>query len=1058
MRNFQDLPIKRKLTWIIMLASVVALFLACAAFVSYEVLAQRRTMVRTLFSLADVIGANAYSSLLFNDQKTAGEILSSLNTDPHVVGACIYDKNGRPFARYARDGDTAKPVPPPVEPDGHRFTSDSLLLFHTIVVEHRHMGTVFIQSDLQELYIRLRLYTAIVLAVLFVSALVVFFLSTKLQRVISNPILQLERTASAVASEKNYSVRASKQGEDELGRLIDRFNEMLEQIQQRDVALEEARDELEKRVAGRTSELQQEIVERKRAERALFQSQALYRLMALSASDLLYSYRPDNGKLDWFGRIDKLLGYNDLEFPRSREAWEGRIHPEDSERVKSVYRKSYDTGEVFLVEYRVQRKDGSWLYWADRGRPIYDDEDGKNVIKFVGACTDITARKRAERELIGAKEAAEAANRAKSEFLANMSHEIRTPMNGIIGMTGLLLDTHLTPEQRDFGETIRTSAESLLTIINEILDFSKIESGKLTFETLDFHLRELVESTQDLLAEQVRSKDIELVCWLPAELPRRLRGDPGRLRQVLLNLLGNAVKFTERGEVLLQIEKVDESESEITLRFLIQDTGLGISPEVQQTLFQPFIQADSSTTRKYGGTGLGLAISRHLVEMMRGSIGVESAVGRGSTFWFTVTVQKQPRDGTALVPREDLFAQQRILVVDDNQTNRKVLQHYLRSWRLNSECVSSGSEALRALRQAATEGKPFDLVITDLRMPEMDGLMLTRAIRADPDIPRPKVILATSVARHLSDAEAREYGVDECLIKPLKQSQLYNGLIHVLTGQKAARSVEGEELLSTLEQAAPPKHLRVLVAEDNSINQKVALQQLRRLGYTADVVANGLEVLATLEQIPYDVILMDCQMPEMDGYEATRRIRQGEREKRLPPLRIVAMTANAMEGDREKCLDAGMNDFITKPVRVEELEAVLEHSALVLLPSPSLPEMPQPYATVNLNSLERLRELRTPGQPDPVAEIIGLFIEQTPPYLQALKTACEEKNAEGLKDTAHTLKGSCGNLGAEQMAAWCKELELIARQGTLSSAKRLVAQLQQEFIAVKKILDAECSR
>src|SRR5437016_1733564 len=685
MRKFQDQPIKRKLTWIIMLASVVALFLACAAFVSYEVLAQRRTMVRTLFSLADVIGANAYSSLLFNDQKTAGEILSSLNTDAHVVGACIYDKNGRPFARYARDGDTAKSVPPPVGPDGHRFTSDSLLLFHAIVVEDRHMGTVFIQSDLQELYIRLRLYTAIVLAVLFVSALVVFFLSTKLQRVISNPILQLERTASAVAGEKNYSVRASKQGEDELGRLIDRFNEMLEQIQQRDAALQEARDELEKRVAGRTFELQQEIVERKRAERALFQSQALYRLMALSASDLLYSYRPDNGKVDWFGRIDKLLGYSDLEFARSREAWEGRIHPDDSERVKSVYRKSYDTGEVFLVEYRVQRKDGSWLYWADRGRPIYDDEDGKNVIKFVGACTDITARKRAERELITAKEAAEAANRAKSEFLANMSHEIRTPMNGIIGMTGLLLDTHLTPEQLDFGETIRASAESLLTIINEILDFSKIESGKLTFETLDFHLRELVESTQDLLAEQVRSKDIELVCCLPSEIPKRLRGDPGRLRQVLLNLLGNAVKFTEKGEVFLQVEKVSESPQDVTVRFTINDTGIGIAPQVQRRLFQPFTQADSSTTRKYGGTGLGLAISKQIVDLMHAQIGVESDPGKGSTFWFTALLEKQPAAGMSVPPGESLFAGVRVLVVDDNPTNRKVLLLYLRAWYHDDE-------------------------------------------------------------------------------------------------------------------------------------------------------------------------------------------------------------------------------------------------------------------------------------------------------------------------------------------------------------------------------------
>ena len=343
-------------------------------------------------------------------------------------------------------------------------------------------------------------------------------------------------------------------------------------------------------------------------------------------------------------------------------------------------------------------------------------------------------------------------------------------------------------------------------------------------------------------------------------------------------------------------------------------------------------------------------------------------------------------------------------------------------------------------------------------MPEMDGLMLARAVKADAQIPRSKIILATSLGRHLTDAEAREYGVDESLVKPLKQSHLYDALIRVLTGQKAPGSVEGQSIGSGAGPAAPPGHLRVLVAEDNAVNQKVALQQLQRLGYSADVAASGLEVLATLDRIPYDVILMDCQMPEMDGYEATRRIRQREKENFLPPLRIVAMTANAMEGDREKCLAAGMDDFITKPVRIEELEAVLEQSALIRLPPAPMPEPPRPCATVNPNTLERLRELRTPGRPDPLAEIIDLFLEHAPAYLLSLKSSCEEKNAEGLKKTAHTLKGSCGNLGVDQMASWCKELELMARQGTLSSAKRLVAQLEQEFVAVKKVLEIERSR
>ncbi len=1056
MRIFKHAPIKRKLIGINLLTSSVALALACVAIVLHDRVTFREAMVRDLSTQADIVAANVAGALKFADAKSAEETLAQLTGKPNIIAACVYTPGGRPLGAYHRQLKKEAFHPPPMRYDGVQLEQGTLAVFRKVVFRNETIGAVYIESDLKELPARMRRYAGIVIVVMIGAGLVAFLIASRLQRVISQPILHLSRTAHAVAEEKNYSLRAVKQSEDELGRLIDGFNAMLMQIQQRDAALREARDELEKRVEERTRELQQEIAERKRAERALFRSEQLYRLMALNASDLLYVFRPDDGKIDWYGQIDKLLGYSEGEWPRTREAWERNIHAEDCSRVKSAYTRAHDTGGFFYVEYRIRRKDGAWLYWADRGRTVFDDDNGKSLIKFVGACTDITERKRAEAELIHAKEAAEAANRAKGEFLANMSHEVRTPMNGIIGMTGLLLDTHLAPEQRDFAETIRASAESLLTIINEILDFSKIEAGKLTFETMDFHLREVVESTLDLLAETARSKDIELVCWLPVEIPKRLRGDPGRLRQVLLNLLENAVKFTEKGEVFLQVEKVSESPQAVELRFTINDTGIGIAPQVQSRLFQPFTQADSSTTRKHGGTGLGLAISKQIVELMRGRIGVDSEPGKGSSFWFTALLEKQPSGGMSVAPGEGLFAGVRVLVVDDNPTNRKVLHHYLRSWHLENEDAESGADALRRRREAAAAGQPFRFVITDLRMPEMDGLMLARAIRADPQVPPVKVVLATSLGKRLSDQEMRECAIAECLFKPLKQAQLFHCLATLVTDQRTPSVREADRSPNA---AAPAQRrpLRVLVAEDNAVNQKVALQQLRKLGYTADVVASGLEAVESLERIPSDVGLMDYQMPDMDGYEATRWIRQREQENRLPRLRVVAMTANAMEGDREKCLAAGMDDFVTKPVRIEELEAMLERVQTDQAPS-ARSESPSEHPVVNPRALDRLRELRVPGQPDPLAEIIDLFLQQTPGLLQTIQKAFGEKDLGSVGNTAHTLKGSCANLGAEQMAACCRELESMVRQGTLSSDGTLLAQLEREFDTVRQILETERSR
>jgi two-component system, sensor histidine kinase and response regulator len=670
-----------------------------------------------------------------------------------------------------------------------------------------------------------------------------------------------------------------------------------------------------------------DITKRKRAEEQLRTSE----LMLVEAQRIarVGSFHVDlvTGKTEWSDELWRIYGIEPQRDGLTLEEYLEVIHPDDREVVKNTLERSMREGKFYAFEHRIIRPDGELRVINENGTFTYGG-DGR-PIKIIGTQQDITEQKRMEAELKNARDSAIESARLKSEFLANMSHEIRTPMNGIIGMTGLLLDTQLTADQRAFAETIRASGDALLTIINDILDFSKIEAGKLQFELLDFNLAEVVESAVELLAERAHLKNLELASLIHYNVVTELCGDPGRLRQVLTNLIGNAIKFTEQGEVFVQAELDSVTDREVIIRFSITDTGIGISQTAQATLFQAFVQADGSMTRKYGGTGLGLAISKQLVEFMGGQIGVTSTPGKGSTFWFTARFLKQ-LDTAAVVTGFHSSALSlenlRALIVDDNATNRKILSHQLASWGIRHQEAGSGAQALEMLREAATTGEGYDLTILDLMMPEMDGFELARHIKADGGLAEVQLVLLTSFGQRGQSELAREIGIAACLTKPVRQSQLFDCLISVIN----PNVVRPRSSSLSAVQAKPPvlrepravSNKLILLAEDNVVNQKVAILQLQKLGYRADAVANGKEVLEALGRIAYDLVLMDCQMPEMDGFETTVEIRRREGNLRHTP--IIAMTANALEGDRQRCLAAGMDDYISKPVKVDELSRVME--------------------------------------------------------------------------------------------------------------------------------------
>jgi signal transduction histidine kinase/CheY-like chemotaxis protein len=933
MLNSARSSLYRKLTTMSMLSTGVALACVFVAFTVASVLNGRANEGRQLSSLAGVVAANSADALVFNDRSLARTLLASLEAKGEISQAALYDRKGKLFAAYSAPahagGDPAATLETIDEEtlalanlDTARLWSPRMRLYRQVAGAKAQVGVLVIEADLRPMWRDILRSVGVLGAAMCASLLVSLVLARRLTRSIAAPVTKLIQTAQEVSSSQNYTLRVPHERRDELGTLINSFNDMLAQIEGRGAALSLHRDELERQVSVRTEQLER------------------------------------------------------------------------------------------------------------------------------------------------AKNAAEAASRAKSAFLATMSHEIRTPMNGVLGMTEMLLGTHLTEVQRNYTRLVKRSGEHLLVIINDILDFSKIEAGKLTIEYINFNLWDLLDDIHTVYTPQAQHKGIALDFDIANDIPVAICGDPNRLRQIMANLLGNAIKFTEQGRIEARVRVASEDSQAVMLRFEVHDTGIGISREARGRLFEAFSQADDSTTRKFGGTGLGLAISRQLVELMGGAIGVDNGAKQGSVFWFTVSFDKRRVDPDAPGGQQHPLSGMRVLVVDEDETTRVALARHLADWELVCEEAASARAALERLASDARAGKPFDAAVLNMELSQSSGLLLAATIKADP-LTRPTRIILLSPERLAADpVQRREAGVAYQLIEPARAADLFACLGTRPRGATAPAPQFLPPPQTKVERGEGSGRVRrVLLAEDNPVNVEVAKAMLESLGLQAQVAQNGLQALEAARTTRFEAVLMDCQMPVMDGFAATAAIRRDEQEAGRPrTLPVIAITANALQGDREACLAAGMDDYLSKPFTQAELAGVIgrwiaiplaasvHHDEAVPTLPPEVREVIQ-RDVINARALENIRALSQQGGDALVQKVIAAYVGDTPQHLRALRQAVGGEDADTVRRVAHSLKSASANVGAETLARLCKDLEQMGRNASVDGAATLLTDMEEEFLAVQQSLN-----